>query len=329
VDADDDVPRPTGFDPQDYPRTRSYPGSDEYLDEVREKPGAGARFAGRLAAIYGADRERLGSHPTRDNVDALVRKAIILLRSAVHGVECADAVFVLDPGAKAEAVHGYVAESPRELTIAVRSLRDKEPARIQLTLRGRVADAAECAVAALPPEMGLDRVGRVLIADVGYSRTKLAIMSERGCEHQQDCQGLGVSDCVRRILRDGQEQGLVEDEFAVIQGLERSQSTIEVAGRRFDLTSTLVSATRSLEEELLRAVARVVLDHYGRYGEPCHGVAITGGGAAIVGAGLADRVRASDLGVNLVWVANDTSYLLLEGAARIAGIPVRTTASDR
>jgi hypothetical protein len=49
----------------------------------------------------------------------------------------------------------------------------------------------------------------------------------------------------------------------------------------------------------------------------CRAVAVVGGGAAIVGEGLAARLEASDLGLSAAWVAEDTRYVLVDGAARL------------
>src|SRR5262245_32797728 len=73
------LPRPTDFEARRFPRTRSFSGSDAFVREVRGQPPApGARFAGGIAAVYGADRELLGAQPSLENVDALVRKALLL-----------------------------------------------------------------------------------------------------------------------------------------------------------------------------------------------------------------------------------------------------------
>ncbi len=318
VDDRQALPRPADFDPSRYPRTRSYPGGEEFLSEVRGQLAAQARFAGWPAAAYGQDRQLLGNHPTSENITTLVRKALILLSGS--GFDCSDTqlVFVVDQGAKAEAVLRYAEAAPWSATIVVQGFKRQSPRRIRLEVRCSVIDGAPCAVAALPDEIGVERVERLLLIDIGYLRTKLAIVSAAGCEHQEQLAGLGVSDCVQRILRDGQEQGLVEDEFAVIRAMEHPDGgELEVAGRRFDIGKTLASAQRALEEELARAARRVVVDLYGRGGAVCRGVAIVGGGAAVVGAGLAKRLRALELGLETAWVADDTDFLLATGAQRL------------
>ncbi len=300
------------FDPRNYPRTRSYPREDAYLGDVQ--PVYRPRYAGRLAVALGADRKLLGRHPTEENIDALVHKAFF---KSAEGCRNADVVFVLDVGTKAEAILRYAEASPRTTVFLKWKVWNPQPHFMQISARGHVVDAADCAVAALPPEFSLGRVRRLLLIDIGYLRTKLAIMSTEGCEYQEQLDDLGVSDCVRRILLEGQEQGLIEDEYAVIRALERSHSMIEVAGRRFDVSRTIESARRGLEEELARAAQRAVMEEYGRRGDRCRAVAVIGGGAAIVGEGLAARLKASDLGLGAVWVATDTKFFLLEGAQRI------------
>lgn len=304
--------RLTGFDPLKYPRTRSYPREDACRNEIQTVPRA--RYAGRLAVALGADRELLGKHPTEENIDALVHRAFF--RSA-EGCRSAEVIFVLDVGAKAEAILRYAEASPRSTTFLKWKVRHSQPLLIQLRTCGQVIDAADCAAAALPRESSLQQVRRLLLLDIGYLRTKLAVMSTDGCERQEQLDGLGVSDCVRRILRDGQEQELIEDEYAVIKALERSQSTIEVAGRRFDIGAILESTRRGLEEELARAAKRAVVKTYGKRSDACKAVAIIGGGAAIIGESLAARLKTLDIGLDTAWIAGDTRFFLLEGARRI------------
>jgi hypothetical protein len=306
------LPRPADFDPRKYPRGRSYPRGSAFLHDVREVPRA--RFAGWPATACGADRELLGSHPTAENIDALVHKAFML--SGAEGGD-ADVFFVVDAGVKAKAITAYAEASPRAARFREWTIGCPLPRTVELSVHGWVIDAADCIVEALPEEVSLARVGRLLAIDIGYTRTKLAVFSDKGCEHQQQKEGLGVSDCVQRILRDGQEQGLVEDEFAVIKALEQSQSTIEVAGRSFDMSRTLESATRGLEEEVANIAQTAIVEDYARRGEMCRAVAVVGGGAAIVGEGLAARLEASDLGLSATWVAEDTRYMLVDGAARL------------
>src|SRR5512143_1973866 len=55
LDRRDSIQRPLAFEPELYPRTRSYPRGAELVRRVREcPPASGARFAGRIAAMYGA-----------------------------------------------------------------------------------------------------------------------------------------------------------------------------------------------------------------------------------------------------------------------------------
>jgi len=309
---EDELLRPEGFDPRRYPRSRSYPRGSAFLEGARKVPRA--RFAGWPATACGADRELLGSHPTAENIDALVHKAFMATGT---GGGDADVVFVVDAGAKAEAIQAYAEASPRAARFREWTVGCPLPRTVELSVHGEIIDAADCIVEAIPTEVGLDAVKRLLAIDIGYTRTKLTIFSAKGCEHQQQKESLGVSDCVRRILRDGQEQDLVEDEFAVIKALEQSQSTIEVAGRRFDMTRTLESARRGLEEELVSIAQSTIVEDYARKGEMCKAVAIVGGGAAICGKHLVARLKASDLGLEATWVAEDTKFMLVEGGARL------------
>jgi hypothetical protein len=312
LDNQESMIRPSDFDPDKYPRTRSYPREDAYLNEIQ--PPARARFAGRIAVALGQERELLGRHPTEENIDALVHKAFF---KCAEGCRKADLVFIVDTGPKAEAILRYAQASPRDTKFLKWKVRQSRPVLIQLSASGRIVDAADCVTAALPDQLALDQVGRLLVIDIGYIRTKLAIISTKGCEHQEQLDELGVSDCVRRILRDGQDRGLVEDEYAVARALEKSIKTIEVAGRRFYIGRTFETTRKGLEDDLARAAQRVMVEVYGRSGEMCKAVAIIGGGAAIAGQGVAARLNASDIGLEAVWVAKDTRFFLAEGARRI------------
>jgi hypothetical protein len=158
---------------------------------------------------------------------------------------------------------------------------------------------------------------RLLLIDVGHFRTKFALLSENGCELQSELE-LGSADCVRRVLRDGQDRGLVADEFAVVRALEVvRENAISVNGRRVDVGAPLESARRALEEELVRAVHRLLLEQYERSGESCQAAAVIGGGAASLGASLAARLEASAIGLRTVWVSPDPNFLLVEGARAI------------
>lgn len=312
LDNQENLLRLADFEPDKYPRTRSYPREDACRDEIQAVPRA--RYAGRLAVALGADRQLLGRHPTEENIDALVHRAFF--RSA-EGCRTAEVIFVLDTGAKAQAILRYAEASPRSTAFLKWKIRRPQPLLVQLRMRGRVVDAADCAAAALPPGVSLQQVRQLLLLDIGYLRTKLAIMSTDGCEHQEQLDGLGVSDCIRRILRDGQEQELVEDEYAVIKALERSHRTIEVAGRRFDIGSILESARRGVEEELARAAKRAITGHYGKSSDACKVVAIIGGGAAVIGKGVEARIKELGVGLDTAWITGDTRFFLLEGARSI------------
>jgi hypothetical protein len=120
------------------------------------------------------------------------------------------------------------------------------------------------------------------------------------------------------VLRDGQDQGLVEDEFAVIRALEKSAGDwIEVAGRRFEVASVLGPACASLVQDLERGVRRFALGHYQRCAGLCRGAAIFGGGSVQAGPTLANRLRTADIGIEATWVAEEMSFLLLTGARQL------------
>jgi hypothetical protein len=158
----------------------------------------------------------------------------------------------------------------------------------------------------------------VLVVDIGFLRTKLMFLSAEGCEQQLPVLQLGTSDLVRRILRDGQEHGLVEDEFAVIYALERLDGrSLNVGGRRFDVDAELRSARRAVEEELARAGQSALVRYFQRRSHTCRTVAIIGGGVHLLGQGLKDRLEAAQLGIDTVWLAQDPNFLLVEGALRL------------
>lgn len=304
-------PRLIGFDAAAYPRLRSFPDSPPLAGA---RGVSGARYAGWLAAAYGADRQLLGDHPTTDNVDVLVRKA--LMKSGLrHGD--VEVVFLVDVGAKSAAITRYAQAMPRSVAFLSRTVEEGEPVPVRVALRARLVDAAVCALAALPPELAVDQVGRILLVDVGYLRTKLAVLSAAGCERQEQVDAAGISSCVTRVLRDGQEVGLIEDEIAVIKALEQSRGRLEVAGRRFDIGASLADARRALAGDLARAVERLAIEQYQSQGDSCRTVAIVGGGAAVVGAALAERLAAAEVGFETVWICPDTRFLHLAGAHRL------------
>ncbi len=319
VDRQRSLPRPASFDPASFPRTRSYQRGPEFVRQVQARPPEpGSRFAGRMAAAYGADRRLLGRYPTEEVVDALVHKAFILSGAET---EChVDVVYVLDTGAKAAAIEQYARLPDRSVSVELRSYKNRKPRTLALTLRGTVVDAPDCIAAALPPELRPPRTPRLLVVDIGFFRAKLVVISGDGCEYQIEVDDLGTSDLVRRILRDGQDQGLVEDEFAVIHALENSSgASIDVANRRFAVAVPLAKALAALEEELARVVQKAILDHFGRHGHACRAMAIIGGGAVLAGSGLKARIESAGLGFETIWATPDPNYLLLEGAKRLQG----------
>lgn len=280
----------------------------------RGHPAAGARFAGRLAVLYGEDRVTLGERANQDNVDALVHKALLKVGSGVQTVEI---VYVVDSGPKSASIERY-STTPRDVEMLRWTFTSPEPERLAFRVTGRIVDAAACAAAALPDEFPFERLGRALVIDIGYVRTKLAIVTPEGCEHQEELDGLGFSDCVRRILRDGQDQGLVADEFAVIWALERSRQTIELSGRVFDVRAMLESARGALVQELGRSVRRLLSRHFGRVAVGCSAVVILGGGAVVLGKHLASELRTLGLGLETIWVPPDPGFTLLQGARKLA-----------
>ncbi len=318
LDGSQALPRPVDFDPKTYLRVRSFAGGQELVAEARQQAVGQARFAGWIAATYGADRQLVASHPSEENIDSLVRKAFIQVGAT--GACRAEVAFVVDTGAKANALSRYVAGCPRQATLVLRNLRTQGRRRLEVDFSARVMDAADCASAEPPADALLARLGRLLLVDIGYRRTKLALLSRDGCEHQEEIADLGVAFCLHRILRDGQDQGLVEDELAVVEAFEKPpHHIIEVAGRRFDVRDAYHSALRVLELELARAMKRVALEQYQRSGEVCRGAMILGGGAHIAGAGLLALLEKSDGGFTTVRVADDPGYLLLQGASRRLG----------
>ncbi len=305
-----DVFRPEGFDPGQHGRARSYPEGQAFRRAVHTV--AHSRYVGWQAVAHGSDRQLLGIHPTEDNIEALFRKALLL--GEIDG-DRVDTAFVVGTDEVAAAVARYVAKGPRTDRFLAWTAGSPDPRRVEVEIHFRVVDWAACAFAALPPNL---RGSRFAVVDIGYRRTKFAILSDRGCEHQADLAAVGVSDCVHRILRDEQEQGLVEDEFAVIRALERSQTVIDVAGRRFDVRRSLDDARRALEQDLAGALDRALRADFERALLPCSTIALIGGGAQVVGSALATRIKAMRLGVDQVWVCPDSRFFLSEGALGLA-----------
>ncbi len=318
LDESKQLPRLADFDARQYPRARSFPGGTEFVSKVSALPTVrGARFAGWLAAGYGLDRELLALAPTADNIDALVHKAVLVAGTGDEGRAEVAVTLVIDLGPKSTALQEYAVAGPHRSTIAVRSYRSFEPRRVEMSVRAQIVDAAACAYRGVP--LAWRETGRVLVADIGYLRTKLSIVSREGCEAQTECDGLGAADCVRRVLRDAQEQGLVEDELAVIRALERGRGgTIEVEGRTFDVRAALTAAQQALGQEVAQAVARFVSERFRLAGTSCRRVALIGGGAALAGACVVAELARLDLGLES-WVAERPAFLLVEGARGLAG----------
>jgi hypothetical protein len=317
-DESEPLPRLAEFDPARFPRWRSYPRAESFVERAsRSPPGAGARFAGEIAAIYGADRRLLGHDPSQQTIDALVHKALILL---CKGERCdAEVVLIVDSGQKARRIQRYAEAPPRSASVELRTVGRKARRQLELRFLTRVVDAADCLAAAAPASLGIAPESPWLAIDIGFLRTKLAIVSAEGCEHQEQLEGVGTSALVGRILRDEQEQGLVEDEFALILALEGAeQGSISVSGRRFSISRPLVSVGRELVDDLTRGAERVIVEHYQRRGEACRAVAILGGGAAWLGEALEQRLTQANLGLARIWASAEPSFLLAEGARKLA-----------
>jgi hypothetical protein len=292
IDPQTDIPRRVDFEPDRYPRIRSYPQGRAFVGAAL--PRSGSRFAGWLAAAYGADRRPLGTDPSLANIEALVHKALILLTASGVKTASVELELIVDIGPKAEAILEYARSAPHHVRFAVESFGRHPPRTVELQIEAVVHDAADCALSALPSALDGAVTKGVLLIDIGYLRTKLAVISEEGCDHQEQLIDLGVGECVRRILRDEQDQDLIEDELAVMRALEKtSGGVLEIGGRRFDVARTLASVRRTLEEEILRACERVVAERYNRLGKSCAAAAIFGGGAALIGSGLADRIEST------------------------------------
>ncbi|MBI5538281.1 MAG: hypothetical protein HY898_36500 [Deltaproteobacteria bacterium] len=314
LDPGEAHPRPESLKDAGHPRFRSFPGAQSFVAEAHgsDHVTEGARFTGWIAAAYGADRQTLGTGAMRDNIEALARRA--LLTCGNDGP--VEIVFVIDTGSKADEILAYAEGLRGTQSIASWSFLRRARAQLTVELRGSVMDAADCVVAAVPPEFRLDAIQRLLVIDIGYRRTKLVVVSEEGCEHVEHVD-IGVSDCVKRIMRDGGGEGLYEDECALIRALEGNRGPLEVAGRSYDVKRPLGEALRGLEEEIGNAARKVVLNLFERRGEVCKTAAITGGGAPLMGDNLAAQLTAGQGPMTAVWVAPDPSFLLVEGARSI------------
>jgi hypothetical protein len=118
-------------------------------------------------------------------------------------------------------------------------------------------------------------------------------------------------------MRDGQDQGLVEDEFAVIRALEAcSAERFDIGGRAFDVRKTFAAARTALESELVRVARRIIIQDCERSGVLCTALAIIGGGAAVVGKNVGEALR-SELGIHESWIGQSDREWLLEGASAL------------
>lgn len=313
------LPRHGNFDPREYRRTRSYPGADEALATARRTIAERPRLAGWLATTYGSGREILGQLPSDANIEALINKALLQVGPA--GRSDVELALLVDLGVKAEAIARYAAAGERDRTIEARSFRKAKPRRMELRIRPKILDSAACAIASLPPAIDLATGARVVTLDIGYLRSKLAFLSSEGCEHQEELDGLGLVDCIRRILRDGQDQGLVEDELAVVRALEHWQGeALEIAGRRFDVEQAFEHASASLIRELTRQTQRAITEHYARRPAIFKDAVLLGGGSAALGVALKGSLLEANIGIEHIRIAEDCSFGLLEGARTLGGL---------
>jgi hypothetical protein len=312
------LPRTLDFDPDRYPRTRSFPGGEDFVAKVRNKPEvSGARFAGWLAAAYGQDRRLIAVEPSVENIDALVHKAV--LTSAASDDCEVNAVLIIDWGRKAHALAQYTTMPPRRSTVQVRSYRRFQPRRVRIAIESRIADAAACGYAAVADRIQVAPGQPVVVIDVGYLRTKIFVVGSEGCELQHQVDGVGTSVCVRRVMRDAQHEGLIEDELAMIRALEKlDRGTVTIEKRRFDVSAVLEDVRTEIVDDLARAAERTVLQHFEQRGERCRNVAIIGGGAFLLGRQLAVRLERLDLGFSPAHVGADAEFSHVDGARRLA-----------
>jgi hypothetical protein len=108
---------------------------------------------------------------------------------------------------------------------------------------------------------------------------------------------------------------LIEDEVAVVRAFEQGQGQLRLPDQTFDVSQAYEGARRALVEEVGRAAERVLLQRFARRGELCRGLAVIGGGAAVAGQDLAERLATSSR-FDGVWIAKGASFLLVEGARR-------------
>lgn len=304
--------RPTGFEAASHPRAESYQGAPQFLREARGRLHGNVALCGWLAAAYGADREVLGLSPTAENVALLAQKALLLAAPASGTVQV---VLLVDSGAKASLITEHARALEGQVDLCARCLRHDASRRVRIEVHARVADAPGCAASFVRQDPVLQGVSRLVLLDVGYFRTKLAVVSsDLGCELQSEQPDLGMVDCIRRVLRDSQDQGLVADEYAVVRALESQRDFVRLCGRRFDIGAVFASAAADLAQSIARVVRTDLLAHYSRSGRTCQAAAILGGGAAQVGEQLAAALQQEKLGLSTIRVTSEPSFALVEGA---------------
>ncbi|MBI5481360.1 MAG: hypothetical protein HY906_21050 [Deltaproteobacteria bacterium] len=322
--------RPEGFEPTAHPRAASYRGGPQFLREASGRLGGGVALCGWLAAAYGADREVLGQHPTPENVALLTQKALLLCAPPTAPLEL---VLLVDSGTKARLIAEHARALTGAVTLAGGSLRRDAPRQLRLQVRAQVADAPSCAAAFAHQDPALAGIDRLVLLDVGYFRTKIAIVTtDLGCELQVEQPDLGLIDCVRRVIRDSQDQGLVGDEYAIVRALELRRDVVRLAGRSFAVGPVLDAAAIDLAESVARAAKSNVLGHYNRSGRTCQAGFILGGGAAFIGARLAEQLQRAHLSLSTTRVTSEPSFALVEGARHLGaetGTPAHREAAGR
>jgi hypothetical protein len=313
LNAQDPLLRPAEFTARTYPRTRSYAGAEAFVERVGTTAPEKARYAGALAAVFGSDRQLLGHTPSEELVEGLVRKAIMLL--AADGASQIDLVLLVDPGLKGSVIEQFARRGSRPVHMELRSHRSQAVRVLDVELQPRLVDAPSCAHSALGSRA--TATATTLVVDIGYLRCKLYVLSPLGCERATEIDQLGIRDCVRLLLRDGQAIGLFEDEYAVILALEAHRDgTLEIRRRRFAVGRILGNAAADLSEALARRIEHTVVSLYERRGITCHHVVLAGGGVHLVGKELARRLNGLGLGL-VPELVQHTDYWLLEGACPI------------
>jgi hypothetical protein len=287
--------QPCPGDAEALDRERAFIGATAVLREARSgaHPLRGARLAGCIAAALGADRRGAMEDGTPDGVEALLHRVLAVARAEGE----VEVVWIVDTGVKAQALQRWAGSLPGPRTIRWWSMLARCQTECRLSLRTRVVDAADCAVAALPHAMRPEQVARILVLDIGSMRSRLALVSADGCEHLQEV-AMGAGSCVPLRWQNGSGPASGQ------QAMGRRGGDAEGAG------------ASALEVELDRAVRKMVFGHFERSGNLCKHAAIVGGGAPVIGRALAGTLRVG-AGLSQVWVASEPDFLLVDGARRL------------